>query len=64
MARQAGMRLEKGEKYVAPLYNALISRGLPVHVLSMPLSQVAFLGTPDEVEGYTRGLDGKRATFS
>jgi len=50
-------RLERGEKYVAPLYNELIARGLAVRVFDMALQQITFLGTPEEVEAFGRRLD-------
>lgn len=45
-------KLEKGEKYVAPLYNRLIDNGRPVFVHRVPLSAVIPLGTPAEVERF------------
>jgi hypothetical protein len=57
-------RLERGEKYVAPLYNGLIGQGLSVHVQSISLEQVAFLGTPDEVDAFARDADGRFAAIS
>lgn len=41
--------LEKGEKYVAPLYNALIQNGYSVYLNIIDYSNVHVLGTPEEV---------------
>ena len=42
--------LEKGEKYIAPLYNYMIKKGLPVRISVLPAETVHVLGTPEEVE--------------
>lgn len=42
--------LEKGEKYVAPLYNYLISRGGDVRISSVDYNKVHVLGTPEELD--------------
>jgi hypothetical protein len=42
-------REEKGERYVAPLYNHLIGEGLPVRISELALDDVGMLGTPDQV---------------
>ncbi|MBF0408329.1 MAG: glycosyltransferase family 2 protein [Candidatus Riflebacteria bacterium] len=41
--------LEKNEKYVAPLYNKLISDGRKVRIHEIPIKLVHALGTPEEV---------------
>lgn len=41
--------LEKGEKYIAPLYNALIRRGGKVYISVADILNVHVLGTPEEV---------------
>ena len=41
--------LEKGEKYVAPLYNYLISKGGDVRISIVDYSKVHVLGTPEEL---------------
>jgi dTDP-glucose pyrophosphorylase len=41
--------VEKGEKYVAPLYNYLISKGGEVYIATVPQSKVHVLGTPEEL---------------
>jgi dTDP-glucose pyrophosphorylase len=46
---------ERGERYVAPMYNDLIRRGLPVYIHQVPSQAVAPLGTPGEVERFSRG---------
>jgi hypothetical protein len=44
--------MEKGEKYIAPLYNELISSGRPVYLHEVPEGAVYPLGTPAEVERF------------
>ena len=43
-------RLEKGEKYVAPLYNYLIGKGGDVRISIVDFDRVHVLGTPKELE--------------
>ena len=43
---------EKGERYVAPLYNQLITDGLIIRIQSLTLDDVGQLGTPDQVEAF------------
>lgn len=45
---------EKGELYVAPLYNHLIRTGKKIHYNLIPREDVVFCGTPDE---YTEFLN-------
>lgn len=45
-------RMEKGEKYIAPLYNDLIAAGHPVYLHEVPEDAVIPLGTPAEVERF------------
>ncbi len=42
-------KLEKGEKYVAPLYNYLISEGGDVRISIVDYDRVHVLGTPEEL---------------
>lgn len=42
--------LEKGEKYVAPLYNELVKDGYDVYLNIIDYSKVHVLGTPEEVK--------------
>ena len=42
--------LEKGEKYVAPLYNYLISAGGEVFISEVDSKKVHILGTPEELQ--------------
>lgn len=44
--------LEKGEKYVAPLYNHLINNGGEVYISILESEKVHVLGTPEEVERF------------
>lgn len=43
-------KLEKGEKYVAPLYNYLISKGGDVRISIVDYEKVHVLGTPEELD--------------
>ncbi|MDK9760191.1 capsular biosynthesis protein, partial [Vibrio sp. D173a] len=45
---------EKGELYVAPLYNYLIANGLKVHYHLIPRKDVIFCGVPDEYRDFLR----------
>lgn len=44
---------EKGERYVAPLYNRLIDDGRTVRIASLELDDVGQLGTPEQVADFT-----------
>lgn len=46
--------LEKGEKYVAPLYNHLIKQGGKVNISLINPEKVHVLGTPEEVEVFKK----------
>lgn len=43
-------KLEKGEKYVAPLYNYLIEKGKAVYISVVDAKTIHVLGTPEELE--------------
>lgn len=43
-------KLEKGEKYVAPLYNYMISKGQEIYISNVAYEKVHVLGTPSELE--------------
>ena len=43
-------KLEKGEKYVAPLYNYMISLGMEVRISIVDADKVHVLGTPAELD--------------
>lgn len=43
---------EKGELYVAPLYNHLINSGKKIHYNLIPQEDVIFCGTPDEYNSF------------
>ncbi len=49
-----GGREEKGERYVAPLYNQVILQGGPVRIARLGLEDVGLLGTPAQVEAFVR----------
>ena len=44
--------LEKGEMYVAPLYNELIKNGKEIRIIEIPKNDVIVLGTPKEIEDF------------
>lgn len=43
-------RIEKGEKYIAPLYNLMIEKGMNVTMSLVSPKKVHVLGTPEELE--------------
>jgi hypothetical protein len=45
---------EKGEIYVAPLYNYLIQKGKEIHYNLIERSDVVFCGTPDEYDEFIK----------
>ena len=45
-----GANMQKGEKYVAPLYNHMISKGYKVRIGLLDEKSVHVLGTPEELE--------------
>jgi hypothetical protein len=47
-----GGREEKGERYVAPLYNQLIADGVEVRIAELELEDVGMLGTPEQVASF------------
>ncbi|MFF7058861.1 glycosyltransferase family 2 protein [Achromobacter spanius] len=47
-----GQGLAKGERYIAPMYNHLLGKGLPIYVQPLPASAVIPLGTPAELEQF------------
>lgn len=47
--------LEKGERYVAPLYNHMISKGLEVTISIVDAEKVHVLGTPEELHAFEEG---------
>jgi len=47
-----GGREEKGERYVAPLYNQVIAQGGDVRIAQLDLGDVGMLGTPAQVEQF------------
>ena len=44
--------LEKGEKYVAPMYNQMIHKGMEVYISTVPSGHVHVLGTPAELRRF------------
>lgn len=47
-----GQGSEKGERYIAPMYNQLIADGGLVAMASLGIDDVGMLGTPEQVEGF------------
>jgi hypothetical protein len=47
--------LEKGEAYVAPLYNRLIAEGDAVFIHDLPVEAVIPLGVPEDVQRFSAG---------
>ena len=43
-------RIEKTEKYIAPLYNLMIEKGMPVSISIVDEKKVHVLGTPEELQ--------------
>lgn len=43
-------RLEAGERYVAPLYNYMIEKGMEVRICDIDSEKVHVLGTPEELK--------------
>lgn len=43
-------RMEKGEKYIAPLYNYLIEKGKEVRISLVEKEKIHVLGTPEELD--------------
>jgi hypothetical protein len=42
--------VEKNEKYIAPLYNFMIEKGMPVTISNIDADKVHVLGTPEELQ--------------
>lgn len=50
-------REEKGERYIAPLYNQLIENGYKVTISIVPESKVHLMGTPEELDMFILKLN-------
>lgn len=48
--------LEKGEKYIAPMYNDLIERGKDVYICNIDRRKVHVLGTPEELDIFREAI--------
>lgn len=46
---------DKGEKYIAPLYNLMIDKGMDVKIQNLDRNKVHVLGTPEELVVFERG---------
>jgi len=51
---KADKNMEAGEKYVAPLYNYMISKGLEVRICLVNPGKVHVLGTPEELDAFKK----------
>ena len=49
-----GANLEKGEKYVAPLYNYMLEKDMEVTISIIDFDKVHVLGTPEELEAFLK----------
>ncbi len=47
--------MEKNEKYIAPLYNFMIEKGMPVTISIVDKKKVHVLGTPEELKLFLEG---------
>lgn len=47
-------RMEKNEKYIAPLYNFMIEKGMQVTISIVDAKKVHVLGTPEELQAFLR----------
>ena len=47
-------RMEKNEKYIAPLYNYMIEKGMKVTISIVDAAKVHVLGTPEELETFLK----------
>ncbi len=47
--------LVNGEKYVAPLYDFLLSKGGEIYISDVPSDKVHVLGTPEELDLFIKG---------
>lgn len=56
----AGAPLDAGERYIAPMYNALIRDGGEVFITDLPVDSVIPLGTPEEVKAFDAEADPSR----
>jgi len=54
---------EKGERYIAPMYNFLIKKGGAVYISLVNESDVFVLGTPGELDYFNAHFDERKADF-
>ena len=47
-----GSKMEKSEKYIAPLYNYMIEQGMKVTISIVGAAKVHVLGTPEELANF------------
>lgn len=53
-----GPKLVKNEKYIAPLYNLMIEKGMNVRIQELDRKKVHVLGTPEELNIFAGGDSG------
>ena len=46
--------MEKNEKYIAPLYNFMIEKGMTVTISIVDAGKVHVLGTPEELQVFLK----------
>lgn len=49
-----GSKMEKNEKYIAPLYNYMIEKGMKVTISIVDAGKVHVLGTPEELKAFLK----------
>lgn len=47
-----GKGTQKGERYIAPMYNQMIAEGADVRIATLTLEDVGMLGTPDQLDAF------------
>lgn len=53
--------LERGERYIAPMYNQLIEDQLPVEIEQLALADIGMLGTPEDVAAFRSNVPAAAA---
>lgn len=53
-------KLDKNEKYVAPIYNYMLEKNMELHICNIPSDKVHVLGTPDELNEFINTYDKNR----
>lgn len=59
-----GQNMVSGEKYIAPMYNLMIEKGMEVRIQTLDKDKVHILGTPEELEMFQREeVDERRSDW-